>query len=302
MRVVSVLPSATEIVCAIGHRADLVGRSAECDYPSSVASLPVVMQPRTFDADRPSREIDARVQSVRREGESLYTLDVALLRHLRPDVLLTQDLCGVCSVTGPEVEAACESAGVRPTIVSLVPRRLTEVWESVEAVGRAVEDPDSGARVAGRLRDCASESGPSDLGPRVAVVEWLDPPILAGLWVPDIVRAGGARPVGPAPGAPGIRTSWAALAADPPEHLILSPCSFSVGRTMRELEQPELARAIRSVPTKSAPLVADEAFFSRPGPRLAEGIALVRSLRTGSLGELTLPVRRWNGATSGATA
>ncbi|EQD46871.1 substrate-binding protein of ABC transporter, partial [mine drainage metagenome] len=132
MRVVSVLPSATEIVFALGRGHELVGRSAECDYPAEVRSRPVVMHPRTLDSLAASGEIDARVTAARARGESLYRLDVDRLRELRPDLLLTQDLCGVCSVTGDEVERACRDAGVHPAIVSLTPRRLEEVWASVE--------------------------------------------------------------------------------------------------------------------------------------------------------------------------
>jgi len=133
------LPSATEIVCALGHAADLVGRSAECDHPAEVRSLPVVMSARHWDPDTSSAVIDARVRTARGRGESLYSLDVALLRELRPDVLLTQDLCGVCSVTGSEVDAACAEAGIRPSVVSLTPRSLDEVWNSIETVGVALE-------------------------------------------------------------------------------------------------------------------------------------------------------------------
>ena len=190
MRVVSLLPSATEIVCALGHPADLVGRSAECDHPAEVRSLPVVMAARAWDGAAPSAVIDARVRAARGRGESLYSLDVPLLRELRPDLLLTQDLCGVCSVTGSEVDAACAEAGIRPTVVSLTPRSLDEVWNSIETVGVALEDLEAGIRLAGELRR-RSAFRPADDPPIVAVLEWLDPPILAGLWTPDmILRAG----------------------------------------------------------------------------------------------------------------
>lgn len=294
MRVVSVLPSATEIVFALGHGDDLVGRSAECDFPAAVLSRPVVMRPRTWDADAPSRVIDARVTATRARGESLYVLDIPEIARLRPDVLLTQDLCGVCSVTGPEVEEACSRAGVRPKIISLTPRGLEEVWASVETVARELRDPDPGSALARTLRARSQPTRRGGSTPRVAVVEWLDPPILAGLWVPEMLRAAGGEPVGPQAGEPGARTSWEAIAAEEPDLVILSPCSFSVERTRRELARPEVRRALVELgePPRGV-FLADEAYFSRPGPRLADGIDLVRHLIEGIEWESPMPVLRW---------
>ncbi len=300
MRVVSVLPSATEIVFALGHGADLVGRSAECDYPSEATRLPVVMRPRSLDADEPSRVIDARVRSVRSTGESLYELDVPRLRQLAPDLILTQDLCGVCSVTDDEVAVACERAGIRPTVVSLTPRTLREVWGSIDAIAAALGDRDAGDRVSHALRERSARRG-TESCPRVAVVEWLDPPILAGLWVPEMVAAAGARYVGPAPGETGVRTSWDSLRGDPPDWLVLSPCSFSVTRTWSELSDPGLARRIAGV-GRQAPLIADEAYFSRPGPRLADGVDLLHNLLTGTIRTPPMPVRVWSATSSGVAA
>ncbi|MGP8072918.1 MAG: cobalamin-binding protein [Thermoplasmata archaeon] len=278
MRVVSVLPSATETVFALGHGPELVGRSSECDFPPAARSLPAVMRPRTSDADSSSAAIDRRVRSARAEDESLYVVDVPLLRTLRPDLFLTQDLCGVCSITGPELQSACEEAGVRPEIVSLSPHNLEEVWWSVETVGRALGDPAAGEALAATLRYRARPTSVVTAA-RVAVVEWLDPPILAGLWAPDMVRSAGGIPIGPRSGEPGITTSWAALAAERPDLVVLSPCSFSVERTRKELE--EIALQSQVAHCRGATLgtyVADEAYFSRPGPRLAEGVELLRHL------------------------
>ncbi len=278
MRVVSVLPSATEIVCALGHRDELVGRSAECDYPASVRDLPVVMRPKVWDADRPSAEIDARVQRVRSAHESLYELDIELLRKLEPDVILTQDLCGVCSVTDAEVAAACARADVAPRIVSLTPTTLEDVWSSVAHVGRVLDDPEAGRALARRLRDRSATAPPRRPRPIVAIVEWLDPPILAGLWAPDIVRATGAEILGTRRGRPGVRTDWSAIARAGPDLVVLSPCSFSAARTRAELAAPLLRQRVAELRPALGIFVADEAYFSRPGPRLADGIDLVRHL------------------------
>lgn len=301
-RVVSVLPSATEIVHALGHGKELVGRSAECDFPPEVARVPVVMRPRTLDSDRPSGEIDRRVREARQRGESLYELDIGLLARLRPDLLLTQDLCGVCSVTEEEVRAACDRASVAPRVLSLQPRRLEEVWASVHAVAEALGDRAAGeallARIRSKTRPPASTSGART----VAVLEWLDPPILAGLWTPDIVRAAGGTPVGPAAGEPGRRTTWEALAREPVDLLVLSPCSFSIARTRRELEDAALGREVALAAPRGGTYLADEAYFSRPGPRLADGVRLVGQLLRGAVEAPPMPVAAWEAVTGGVKA
>jgi iron complex transport system substrate-binding protein len=299
MRVVSVLPSATEIVAALGHVRELVGRSAECDFPPEVATLPVVMWPKTLDSEHDSGEIDARVRAARARDESLYYLDVERLRDLNPDLILTQDLCGVCSVTSEEVVDACSRAGVGPRTVSLVPRTLGEVWNSFAIVADALLDPESGRRLLGGLPAVADAGGAMDKGgPSVAIVEWLDPPILAGLWTPDIVRTAGGQPVGPASGGHGERLTWEQLADRAPQLVILSPCSFSVPRTLRELRNPRLREHLARIRAPLGVYVADEAYFSRPGPRLAEGIRLVRSLLREEPVTTPMPVAPWSPSAS----
>ncbi len=301
-RVVSVLPSATEIMYALGHGSELVGRSAECDFPAETYGLPVVMRPRTLYGDRPSREIDRRVREVRGSGRSLYTLDVGLLRRLRPDVLLTQDLCGVCSVTDEEVAEACAQAGVRPEIVSLSPTRLSEVWSTFERVSRAIGDPAAGRRLGAAVRAKLPPAPGTSTRPSVAVVEWLDPPILSGLWTPDIIAAGGGSPLGPRPGAVAERTTWERIADQPPELLVLSPCSFPVERTRRELRDPEILRRLSQVAPPKGVILADEAYFSRPGPRLAEGVRLIHALLRGDTSSLPMPAERWTDPRGGRAA
>lgn len=302
MRVVSVLPSATEIVYALGHGSELVGRSAECDFPTEAGRLPVVMRPRTLDSDRPSREIDRRVREARGRGESLYELDIGLLHLLAPDLLLTQDLCSVCSVTESEVAEALTRAGVAPRVVSLTPRTLEEVWTTFGTIAGALRDPNAGARLVRSARERTGFSLGTHALRRVAVVEWVDPPILAGLWTPDIVRAAGGIPIGPASGAPSERTSWEKLAEERPDLVILSPCSFTVSRTRSELGDPEVRRGVARLTPALGTYVADEAYFSRPGPRLAEGVRLVRDLLREAPPERPMPVERWVPATDGVVA
>jgi iron complex transport system substrate-binding protein len=297
MRIVSLLPSATEIVAKLGRERDLVGRSAECDFPETVAALPVVMRARTQDGDRPSGEIDRRVRAEREGGASLYELDVELLRVLQPDVLLTQDLCGVCSVTGEEVTAACEKAGISPRIVSLTPKGLADVREDIRTVASAI-----GAQAAGESLDLELRARESAVvgralrdRPMIAVIEWLDPPIVAGLWVPEMISLAGGTPAGGvSPREPGVRTSWSELRSSRPRIAIVSPCSFRVERSLSELADARIATGLQDLSAEEMWIV-DEAYFSRPGPRLWDGLELLARLVDGEGGDGPMPTVRWTG-------
>lgn len=292
-RIVSLLPSATEIVSRLGVESWLVGRSEECDSPSSVLELPIVMRARTLDRDQTSAEIDARVRATRRENESLYHLDLDALRTLRPDVIFTQDLCAVCSVTESEVTSACLKSGVTPRIVSLSPRSLEGVWKSIVEVGDVLRLPDQGQALAEELRRRAATPAPPKKA-RVAVLEWLDPPFLSGLWTPDMITSGGGIPVGPTSGSEGVRTTWSHVRELRPDLVILSPCSFSVNRTVHELNNSLARNELDGLQPSLGIWVADEAYFSRPGPRLADGVELIRSLLwIQEPADPPMPVQRW---------
>ncbi|MCI4323347.1 MAG: cobalamin-binding protein [Thermoplasmata archaeon] len=303
MRVVSLLPSATEIVAWLGHEPALVGRSAECDYPVEIRNRPVVMRARFPHSDSSSVSIDQSVREIRGRGESLYDLDTDLLRELRPDALFTQDLCGVCSVTPEEVAEACRVAGIAPQIVTLTPRSLTDILSNVRTVAQALDDPRAGQRRSAELAAAFRDRrAPDDGRPSVAVVEWLDPPILAGLWTPEMIQAAGGVPVGGVvPGMPGRRTTWEELAESRPSIVVVSPCSFSVERTISELDQPSV-RAGLSWLTDARLIIADEAHFSRPGPRLAAGLELLRSLVERDVPRSPFPVRSLELRTQGAAS
>ncbi|MGA7923087.1 MAG: cobalamin-binding protein [Thermoplasmata archaeon] len=300
-RVVSLLPSATEIVARLGAESWLVGRSEECDSPASVLTLPVVMRARTLDRDQPSGEIDARVRATRQQNQSLYALDLVALRTLRPDVIFTQDLCGVCSVTESEVTSACRDSGVTPRIVSLSPRSLDSVWDSVVQVGDALQLSDRGRALADELRRRAAKTGPSS-GARVVVVEWLDPPFVAGLWAPDMIAAAGGIPVGTTSTSEGLRSTWAHVRDLRPDLVIVSPCSFPVSRTVTELHESPAGEKLGQMRPSLGTWLVDEAYFSRPGPRLAEGVELIRALLGGEEpAHPLMPVRRWEPPPRGTT-
>lgn len=297
MRVLSLLPSATEIVCRLGAESELVGRSEECDFPSSVRSLPIVMKARSRDAVRSSIEIDRRVRASLASGESLYELDLELLRRLRPDLILSQDLCDVCSVTGDEVVGACRTVGLDPRILSLSPRSLTDVRASIVEIGSAIGRAAAGRALAETLerQEGSAAVDPSRAGgrPTVLVLEWVDPPIVAGLWTPEIIERAGGAPVGPRPGEPSRRFDWQELGPRPPALVLVSPCSFAVERTRRELEGSSARRELAWLAESTGIWLADEAYFSRPGPRLWTAIDLVRTLLGGGTPSTALPVERW---------
>jgi iron complex transport system substrate-binding protein len=284
MRIVSLLPSATEIVCALGAHASLVGVSHECDHPPAVRGLPVVTRAQ-LDAAATSAVIDRRVRDLTARGLSIYDLDLARLRALAPDVIVTQDQCDVCAIPLAEVEAAArEVLGAGVTIVALSPVTLADIWLDVERVAAALGRVAAGAALvaAAKERLAALAGRTAAFGrPVVACIEWLDPVMLAGNWIPDLVAiAGGAYPFLEA-GQRSITTSWAALEAARPDVVVVMPCGFDVAQTRREIghvtARPEW-RALPAVQAGRAHLVDGNAYLNRPGPRIVESAEILAGL------------------------
>src|SRR6516162_229687 len=239
-RIVSLIASATEIVCALGFEGHLVGRSHECDFPESVRRLPVCTEPK-FNVEGSSYEIDQRVKAIVQESLSVYRVDGECLRDLEPDVIVTQAHCEVCAVSLREVErAVCAWLRSCPKLVSLMPNALADVWHSIEQVADALGVRDRGEELIGRLRkrvEAISEVAYylSDDRPRVACIEWLDPLMAAGNWMPELVeRAGGINLFGEA-GKHAPWMTWEQLVAADPDVIVLLPCGFDIARTRREL-------------------------------------------------------------------
>ncbi len=285
MRVVSLLPGATEIVCALGAESMLVGVSHECDYPPSVRTLPRLTRPK-LDVGRDSAAIDADVRRLVAHGLSIYEIDVERLAALRPDVVVTQHQCDVCAVSYAEVEAAARAVlGGDARVVSLAPRTLADVWDDVGRIAAALGRDAAGARVraAGdeRLRRLARVVDGS-ARPVVACIEWLDPLMMAANWTPELVTlAGGEYPYA-APGAHSVARAWSLL-AEPrePDVVVLMPCGFPIAQTMREIAgvraRPEW-RALGAVRAGRAFVVDGNAYFNRPGPRLVESAEILAAL------------------------
>jgi iron complex transport system substrate-binding protein len=283
VRVVSLLPSATEIVCALGVGSSLVGISHECDHPSAVRSLPAVTRAK-LDPRGTSAAIDRSVRDLVARGLGVYEIDVARLAELRPDVIVTQNQCDVCAVSYADVEAAARAVlGDAVTIVSLAPHRLADVWDDVERVALALDRVESGRRVvaeaqdrlaalAGRVRDRER--------PTVACVEWLDPLMMAANWTPELVAiAGGVYPFAEA-GAESRTTPWDVVIDRRPDVVVLMPCGFPVAQTRRELDvvraRPEWRRLRAGA--SAAWIVDGNAYFNRPGPRLVDSAEILAAL------------------------
>jgi iron complex transport system substrate-binding protein len=289
-RIVSFLPAGTEMVYALGAGAELVGRSHECDYPSSVTRLPVVSRP-TLDLDEASPvAIDLAVAERMNSGDTLYRIDEVLLRDLKPDVILTQNLCRVCAPSGDELTRAVRKFDLRPEVLFLTPRNIAEIIENVLAVGRAIGRP---AEAEALVRDheerlakvrAAVTNAPTR---RVVFLEWTEPLFCGGHWVPEMISlAGGNDPLG-RPGEDSVRMDWDDVAKAQPEMIIVSPCGYRLERAA------DLAREMPQISDAKVYAVDANAYFARPGPRVVEGVELLAHLFHPELVPWTHAERPW---------
>ena len=244
-RTVSLLPSATEIVCALGREDALVGRSHECDFPSGVAALPAVSIAQIDSERLASAEIDAAVSEALERGERLYAVDAGTLTALRPELVITQTLCRVCAVEGDGVRSALRLSGIAADVVELEPESIDGVLATVTALGERLGASAQAAELVGELRDrlAAVERRVAGLArPSVFVAEWLDPPFTAGHWAPEMVALAGGREVLGRAREPSFRTTWADVRAAAPEVCVISPCGFGVARALAEAPRARVER------------------------------------------------------------
>lgn len=285
-RIVSLIPSATEIVCALGLGDSLVGRSHECDYPPWVARLPALTEPKLALAGS-SREIDERVKSVLEAALSVYRVDADRLRALRPDVIVTQSQCEVCAVSLPDVERALESwlDGARPALISLEATSLKGVMADIGRAGAALGAGSAAERLIAGLKrrmeaiEAAAQKAASR--PSVATIEWIEPLMAGGNWMPEIVAmAGGTNLFGEA-GSHSPRIEFDRLLAADPEVMIVAPCGFDIQRTMSELShlrgRPGFAQ-LRAARQGRVYVADGNQFFNRPGPRLVESLEIMAEI------------------------
>lgn len=284
-RIVSLIPSGTEMVCALGCRAQLVGRSHECDFPSDVTSLPVCTQV-TVDSEGTSQSIHAQVSKHLQSALSLYEVLVDQMQDLRPDVIVTQTQCEVCAVSADEVQRALRDLiGMSPTLISLGGQDLSGVWDDLTRVANGLGQQAAGQaflkQANQRMGDIADRSQRQPTPPTVACIEWMEPLMAAGNWVPELVHLAGGQSVFGQRGTHAPWITWEALAASDPDVLILMPCGFSMARIQEEL--PVMTShpfwpQLRAVQNQKVYLTDGNQFFNRPGPRLVESLEILAEI------------------------
>ena len=284
-RIVSLIASATEIVCALGFERELVGRSHECDHPAFVSRLPACSTSKV-EVGAVSRAIDDQVRTIVSEGLSVYRVNPDLLNRLAPTVIVTQTQCEVCAVSLRDVEeAVCELVTSQPAIVSLEPMSLCDVWEDIRKVASALGDPGRGddlvTRLKARLQGIRARTEPVRTRPSIACIEWIDPLMSAANWMPELVECAGGRNLFGEPGKHSGYFDFDRLAAADPDVIAILPCGFDIERTCREMPPlathpgwPELA-AVRN----GRVFVTDgNQYFNRPGPRVVESAEILAEI------------------------
>lgn len=281
MRIVSLLPSATEIICGLGLRDSLVGVTHECDFPAGVIGLPKVTR-TAIPKDATSAEIDELVREQLKTERALYTLDRPTLEALEPDLIVTQALCDVCAVAESEVQAAACSLPSQPRVVNLEPMSLQDVLDCIQLVGEAAKCPEAAAEYVQSLRArvdaVSSRTRKLSSRPSVVLLEWIDPPFSAGHWSPELVElAGGREAIGRA-GQKSQTTSWQAVVDADPEVLVIACCGYDRERTLQDL--PILQNYPRwddlsCVKNDRVFIFDGSAYFNRPGPRLVDSLEML---------------------------
>jgi iron complex transport system substrate-binding protein len=290
MRVVSLLPSATEIVYALGLGDQLVGVTFECDEPPSARTDKTVVVGGRDTSGMSPAAIDAYVRAQLGAGEDLYTLHADALAALAPDLILTQDLCRVCALPTGHVEEALDYLGCAAEVVALDPHSLDDVLATILTVGQHAGAQRPAERLAAALRQRLAAVADRVAGrrrPATAVIEWVDPPFTAGHWVPDLVMAAGGQPVAARPGRPSVQTGWDQIAAARPEVVVVAPCGFHLDAAA---EQAELAA--RQLPGVPVWAIDADGLVVRPGPRLVDGVEALAAILHPDTPTVTAPAGR----------
>lgn len=284
-RIVTLLPSATEIVAALGHGAELVGRSHECDYPAEVAALPELTRAKLrIDCD--SAAIDRQVRELVEQALSVYAVDAERLRSLAPEVIVTQAQCEVCAVSLSEVEqAVADWSPPGPRLVSLQAETLEGIFADIAAVAEGLGDRDAGETLVhglrARIAELAMQAEGLNERPSLLCLEWLDPLMVAGTWVPELVHLAGGRDLLGPDGGHALTLDWPAIVEADPDVLVLMPCGFDIPRCRAEL--PALTGRpgwpdLRAVREGRVAVTDGNQYFNRPGPRIVEGLEILMEI------------------------
>lgn len=280
MKICSLLPSATEILFALGLGDQVAGVSHECDFPPEAESKPVLIKSRITHTES-AAAIDRQVREFLERGESLYSVDLELLRAIEPDLIVTQDLCHVCAATPDDLAAALAHLERQPRVVTLNPHSLADVCADIRAVGGATARAEQASALVAEFENDVADverSVGGFLRPRVLCLEWLDPPYVAGHWVPEMVQRAGAIDVLGHPGKPSFRIEWETALAAQPEVIVVMPCGYSLAAAEAEFRGLPLPPAWDDLPAvRDGRVFVVEAsgYFSRPGPRLVMGLRIL---------------------------
>jgi iron complex transport system substrate-binding protein len=284
MNIVSLLPSTTEICYALGLGEQLRGVTHECDFPPEASAKPHLTRNVLPPGEHTSADIDRMITERILNGQSIYDLDTGLLAEIAPDLILTQELCDVCAVSYTDVLAAARTLPKVPEVASFEPRSVAEIVESVATVARLASVPERGEETAAALRarlDAVAELLRGVEPVRVLCLEWLDPPMVGGHWVPEMVRlAGGIDVLGPE-GEPSVRVEWTPIAESRPDVVVLMPCGYDLPTTLakvRELDDVPTWRELQAVRDGRVYAVDGSGYFNRPGPRVIDGVELLARL------------------------
>lgn len=285
LRIISLLPSATELICALGLEQNLVGRSHECDYPESVKALPVCTEANIQDG-LSSGEIDRKVKEILTDALSLYAVKKDVIKDLQPDIVITQDQCDVCAVALPEVERALQQYLDKPAqIISLQPDSIDDMLADIKRVASTLNVADAGDALVEDLEDRINIIRHKlkfiDAKPTVACIEWLDPLMVSGNWIPELVSIAGGTPVFTEAGKHSPYVDWDAIRLANPDIMVLMPCGFGIDRTMREinllLDQPGFAD-LKAIKNNRLYIADGNQYFNRPGPRLVDSLEIMAEI------------------------
>ena len=281
MRIVSLIPSGTEIVCALGYHEYLVGISHECDFPLDIRHLPVCTKPR-LNVNTSSLEIDKSVKSLLQNSLSIYAINENVLKELKPDLIITQSQCEVCAVSLADVELVLKKKiGLDPRIISLQPQKLSDIWEDINLIAKSLGVAKKGLDFTGQIKDEVDNLKSlysSKIIPTIACVEWINPLMFAGNWVPEMVKIAGGKDLF---GRIGMHSDWSTydiLFKNDPEKIILMPCGFNINKTFEEMgamtNMPNWNN-LKAVKTGNVFITDGNQYFNRPGPRILESIKIL---------------------------
>ena len=299
MRIVSLIPSGTEIVCALGYHEYLVGISHECDFPLKIRHLPVCTKPR-LNVNTSSLEIDKSVKSLLQNSLSIYAINENVLKELKPDLIITQSQCDVCAVSLADVELVLKKKiGLDPKIISLQPQKLSDIWEDINLIAKSLGVAKKGLSLTNQIKDEIENlkfSHNSKSSPTIACIEWINPLMFAGNWVPEMVEIAGGKNLF---GSIGMHSDWSTydmLFKNDPEKIILMPCGFNINKTIEEIGAMTNIpnwKNLKAVKTGNVFITDGNQYFNRPGPRILDSIKILIEIVSNQKTDFGYKVKGW---------